>query len=210
MKTFLFDLDGTLVDSLADLTSAINRLRGELDLAPIDLPTVKGYVGDGARMLVRRALPEPLFCPERLQHFLTYYGQVLLEQTRPYVGIPELLDHLKGFPMAVVTNKPLAMTEEILKGLGLRHYFGSVVGGDSCSEKKPHPAPVLKALEELRADAHGAVMTGDHHTDLLAGRAAGTRTCFCAWGFGRHDGNPYDFFAEQPGDLFRLFPGEGT
>ncbi len=108
---------------------------------------------------------------------------------------------------AVVTNKPLAVTERLLDGLGLCGRFGSVVGGDSCAEKKPHPAPLFRALTELAADPAASVMIGDHHTDLRAGRAAGLRTCFCRWGFGHDDGVPSDFLAESPKDLLRHFPG---
>lgn len=207
LRTYLFDLDGTLVDSLQDLTTAINELRTDLDLAPLTLATVRGYVGDGATMLVKRALPAGTYTDNLLQDFLDRYRRHLLDHTRPYAGIPAFLDSLQGAPMGVVTNKPLDMAEEVLRGLGLRPYFGTVIGGDSCAEKKPHPAPVRQALAELGSEAATAVMIGDHRTDLIAGRSAGTRTCFCAWGFGFHDDNPYDFLAATPIELLRLFPG---
>lgn len=207
LTTYLFDLDGTLVDSLQDLTTAINGLRGELDLAPLSLATVKSYVGDGATMLVQRALPEGAFTDDLLQDFLDRYRRHLLDHTRPYAGIPAFLDSLQGTPMGVVTNKPLDMAEEVLRGLNLRPYFGTVIGGDSCTQKKPHPAPVRQALAELGSSPASAVMIGDHRTDLIAGQSAGARTCFCSWGFGITDGNPFDFIARTPADLARLFPG---
>jgi phosphoglycolate phosphatase len=206
-STFLFDLDGTLVDSVADLATAVNLLRGELALPPLDHATVRGFVGDGATALVTRALPAGSFAPVLLQRFLEHYGAHLLDTTRPYPGILDFLAAQCRRPLAVVTNKPLALTNQMLQGLGLDAYFPVVVGGDSCTEKKPSPLPVQLALGELGAAAEEAVLIGDHHTDLRAGRAAGVRTCFCAWGLGETGGTAHEYFAETPADLLRLFPG---
>jgi phosphoglycolate phosphatase len=208
LDTFLLDLDGTLVDSVADLATAVNLLRADLDLPPLDTPTVRGYVGDGAGMLVRRALPQGAFTPTLLQQFLIYYEAHLLEQTFIYPGIMEFLESHRHKKMAVVTNKPHRHSLALLRGLGLLPYFGSVIGGDSCTDKKPHPAQLHLALAELESTSQKAVMIGDHHTDLRAGVAAGVKTCFCSWGLGGHDGLPYDYLAETPHDLCRLFPGE--
>ncbi len=109
--------------------------------------------------------------------------------------------------MAIVTNKPYQLTINLLEGLNLIKNFKIIVGGDSYAEKKPHPLPVIKALEGLGADPKQAVMIGDHHTDLYAGREAGTATCFCAYGMGNTDGLTTDFYAEQSTDLLQLFPG---
>jgi len=208
IDTFLFDLDGTLVDSVADLATAVNLLRAELALSPLDLATVRTFVGDGATALVQRSLPAGLFSAERLQRFLALYGEHLLESTLPYPGIVEFLRAQRGARMAVVTNKPHRLTLPLLAGLGLAGYFPVVIGGDSCREKKPHPEPVVQALRELGAPAASAVMIGDHRTDLAAGRAAGIRTCFCAWGIGHDGGLPADFRAAEPAELLRLFPAE--
>jgi phosphoglycolate phosphatase len=205
--TYLFDLDGTLVDSVADLATAVNLLRGELNLAPLDLATVRSYVGDGATALVTRALPADTFTPALLQRFLDHYGAHLLDTTRPYPGISDFLAAQRRRPLAVVTNKPLALTHQLLYGLGLDAFFPVVIGGDSCAEKKPSPLPVRLALAGLGAAAADAVLIGDHHTDLRSGRAAGVRTCFCAWGLGETGGTTPDYFAATPEDLLRLFPG---
>jgi phosphoglycolate phosphatase len=207
-ETFLFDLDGTLIDSVADLATAVNLLRGELDLPPLDHPTVRSFVGDGATLLVRRALPEGWFSPAQLQRFLVLYAAHLQEQTVVYPGIRDFLERLEGQRLAVVTNKPLDLSLRLLDGLGLRRHFPVVLGGESCAAKKPDPLPVLEALRRLGATPQGAVMIGDHHTDLRAGRAAGVATCFCAWGIGEDGGEPCDFRAERPADLARLLlPG---
>jgi phosphoglycolate phosphatase len=206
--TFLFDLDGTLVDSVADLATAINLLRAELSLPPLDIPTVRGYVGDGATFLVKRSLPEGLFSEERLQRFLVHYGEHLLESTVLYPGIRPFLDERKnsGMKMAVVTNKPHRLSLLLLEGLALSGYFPVVIGGDSLPQKKPDPRPVWRAMEELAAAPQTTILIGDHHTDLAAGRAAGIRTCFCAWGIGQDGGLQHDFRAATPFELPTLFP----
>jgi phosphoglycolate phosphatase len=206
--TFLFDLDGTLVDSVADLATALNGLRGELSLPPLDLETIVGYIGDGATMLVKRSLPQEVFSPQRLQRFLSLYRNHLVDQTRIYPGMGEFLVSHQMDKMAVVTNKPFDLTLALLNELGLIAFFQTIICGDSGLPKKPDPAPVLQALRELQADPERAVLIGDHHTDLQAGRAAGVRTCFCAFGFGNDGGVDYDFLAETPEDLLRLFPAE--
>ncbi len=206
--TYLFDLDGTLIDSVADLATGINLLRGELDLPPLELSTVRRFVGDGATLLVQRSLPQGEFSLRRLQRFLELYSEHLQERTVVYPGIREFLASLAGRNLAVVTNKPLDFSLRLLDGLGLREYFPVVLGGESCAAKKPDPQPVLEALRRLGAPTAGAVMIGDHHTDLRAGRAAGVATCFCAWGIGEDGGEPCDFRAETPADLPRLLgPG---
>ncbi|WP_432821858.1 HAD-IA family hydrolase [Trichloromonas sp.] len=207
IDTFLFDLDGTLVDSVLDLATGINLLRGELDLSPLPIAKVRTCVGDGATQLVKRALSEVPFSDALLQRFLTLYGEHLLDATVVYPGIVDFLDAHRHQRLGVVTNKPHAYTLPLLDGLGLASYFEVVIGGDSCSEKKPHPAPIRHALQQLGKSAKSAVMIGDHHTDLQAGAAAGTRTCFCAWGIGHHGDAPYDDLAAAPQDLLHLYPG---
>lgn len=208
IDTFLFDLDGTLLDSMADIAMGVNLVRAELDLPPLPASMVRTYVGDGSSLLMQRSLPEGFYSEERLQRFLTLYGEHMLEQTRVYPGIREFLELHQGKRMGVVTNKHHALTVRLLEEFGISFCFQAVVGGDSAPEKKPHPGPVLAALAALEATPASAVLIGDHHTDLRAGRAAGIRTCFCAWGIGEDDGLPYDFLAETPFDLQRLFPGE--
>jgi len=180
----LFDLDGTLIDSAADLTTALNCLRKDFCLPPLPVAEVTGMVGDGAGKLVQRALPQDCQPSDSVSRFLAYYRQHLCEQTVPYPGIAGLLREFADYPKGVVTNKPIALTRELLDRLGLAPAFLCIIGGDSCVEKKPHPLPVLRALEFLNASAERTLMIGDHHTDLYAGRDAGCRTCFCSWGLG--------------------------
>ncbi len=203
----LFDLDGTLVDSLPDLAGSINRLRAELNLPPLSRQQVAVMVGDGATMLVKRALGPQLFQPQYLHRFMRIYAAHLTDETRCYPGIEALLSGHDPKRMAVVTNKPYQLSVHLLEALDLLRFFKIVIGGDSLPEKKPHPLPVEKALAGLGARPEQAVMIGDHHTDIVAGQAAGTAVCFCAYGMGHNNGLKTTYCVNHPQELQELFPG---
>ncbi len=206
-RYLVFDLDGTLVDSVPDLTISLNLLREELGCSPVSEQQVATMVGDGVTVLVKRVLGDELFQTEHVTRFMQIYDDHILDNTRCYPGSEELFSYHATEQMAIVTNKPYLLTVKLLEGLNLTRYFKKVIGGDSYAEKKPHPLPVLTALEALNADPQQTVMIGDHHTDLRSGLGAGTMTCFCAYGMGHADGLLPDFKAEQSTDLLQLFPG---
>ncbi|MDW8216100.1 MAG: HAD-IA family hydrolase [Acidobacteriota bacterium] len=192
VRALLFDLDGTLVDSRRDLATALDLTLSELGLPSLGVEVVTRFVGDGARRLVERGLtaacPDKFFSEdfvtEALERFKAHYAQCLLATTQPYPNVVAVLEHFAALPKAVVTNKPVAFSEAILQGLGLRAYFVGVIGGDTLPERKPHPAPVLAGLVACGvADPSAAVMIGDSPNDIRAGRAAGTRTCGVTYGF---------------------------
>lgn len=203
----LFDLDGTLVDSIPDLTLSVNLLREELKLAPLQHQQVHAMVGDGASVLVKKALGDDLYEKQHLMRFMEIYDQHLLDNTLCYPGIKDLLASHPAEKMAVVTNKPYALTIKLLEGLNIKDSFKAIIGGDSLEHKKPHPLPVQTALAQLNTTPEQAVMIGDHHTDINSGRAAGTAICFCGYGIGHNDNLEYDFYAHQATDLLTLFPG---
>jgi phosphoglycolate phosphatase len=186
--TILFDLDGTLVDSAPDLRAALNRLMAARGLSPFALPEVVAMVGDGAKVLVERALSargRP-FDAAALDAFLVDYTLNAAVETRPYDGIPEVLDGLAaaGWRLAVCTNKPEAAARELLEALGLMPRFAALGGGDSFPMRKPDPGHLLGTLR-LAGDAGGrAVMIGDHHNDIAAARGAGVPAIFAGWGYG--------------------------
>jgi len=206
INSFLFDLDGTLVDSIPDLAKSINLLRGELGLPPVTSDQVRSYVGDGVGLLLQRALPEQLFSQDRRKRFMEIYTDHLTDETLVYPGIVAFLEMHRNQPMAVVTNKPQMLAEIIVERLGLARFFQDVIGAELALERKPHPDMVNHALKRLGSRPERTVLLGDHHVDLRAAHAAGVKSCFCAWGLGHDDGLRADFQAETAADLPRLFP----
>jgi len=210
INAFLFDLDGTLVDSIPDLTRAVNLLREELGLPVVTREEVRSYVGDGVGLLVQRALPENLFSPALRQRYMEIYAEHLTDETMIYPGIKTFLDMHRGKPMAVVTNKPQALAEIIVERLGLAPFFHSVIGAEQALQKKPQPDMVYHALALLGSSPQQTVLLGDHHVDLRAAHSAGIKACFCAWGLGHDDGLRADFRAATVADLTRLFPKDAS
>lgn len=187
VSLIVFDLDGTLVDSRRDLAAAANALLRACGAPALDEEAVGRMVGDGAAMLVKRAfdaagVPQP---PDALARFLVLYGERLLDTTRPYEGVPELLAALGGrMPMAVLTNKPRAMAETMLAGLGLRDFFGDVFGGDGPYPRKPDAQGLQALTQAAGADPGAAVLVGDSPVDLRTARSARTLICLARYGFG--------------------------
>ena len=182
----VFDLDGTLIDSAHDLGEAASELVQSYGAAPIDVSQVVEMVGEGAAMLVRRALEKSSLdpaTPGALARFLEMYDRRLLDHTLAYPGMRESLSlAVQRGRLAVLTNKPLAPSVRILEALGLRGFFSQIVGGDSPYPRKPDPT----ALLALIADAAGqpSIMIGDSPADSKTAEAAGCAFAFARYGFG--------------------------
>lgn len=182
----VFDLDGTLVDSLEDLHASVDHALGALGLPRRTLEEVRGYVGEGARVLLERAVaPEAHLVDEALSLWRPHYEAHLLDRTRPYPGIPEVLAGASR-RLAVLTNKPGPMARRILDGLGLLPRFFEVVGGDE-APRKPDPAGLLGIVARAGAAARDAVLVGDSLVDAETARAAGVPFVAVAWGLGARD-----------------------
>jgi phosphoglycolate phosphatase len=187
VRLLVFDLDGTLVDSKRDLALSVNAMRKEMGLAPLALELVSSYVGHGVTLLVRRSLGSQATdenVEKGLAFFLDYYRQHMLDNTTPYPGVSEALEKLKGRKMAVLTNKPVNFSREMISRLGFAPYFSYVYGGNSFPQKKPDPAGLHKLMEDLQVSARETVMVGDSDTDILTGKNAGVLTCGVTYGFG--------------------------
>ena len=216
----VFDLDGTLIDSRRDITTAINRMREGYGLPPLALEQVVRMVGEGARVLIERAvggeLPAAEIAPA-LKTYLAYYDEILLDTTRAYPGVPEMLSALaEAFPLALLSNKGEAPSRRILDGLGLAPFFRVVLGGDSLPSRKPDPAGLRLAAERLGVVPEELVLIGDTWVDAETARNAGSRFGLVLWGFPRPpavDGLAADFRAEVPAEvsaaLLRGAAGEG-
>ena len=192
-ELILFDFDGTLIDSAPDLALAINHMLQTLGCDPFEESRVRGWVGNGARTLVERALrasfgeeaPLPVSLDEALETFMAFYAENLAVKTVTYPDVPEVLTQLsaEGFRMAIVTNKPHAFVEPILQSLGMDDLFELTVGGDSLPHKKPHPAPLLHACETLGIAPEKCVMVGDSKNDILAAKAAAMHCIGLGYGY---------------------------
>ena len=191
LRAVLFDLDGTLIDSLPDIAAAVNRLLGATDRPPLSDAEIRMMIGDGASTLVERVfaarggLPGPV--APLLARFLAEYEPRAAEATRPFPGVAKTLTTLKasGLALGVCTNKPSGATTEVLTALGLAGFFAAVIGGDETPALKPDPRHVLAVLERLGVTADRAVLVGDSINDIKAARAAGLPTVAVSFGYTR-------------------------
>ena len=197
VRAVLFDLDGTLLDSIPDLSEACHRMMVELGRAPHSIDTIRTFVGKGMLNLVRRCLAESgsaeaAEVDAAVDVFRRHYAVVNGERTVIYPGVVEALAAFEaaGVPMACVTNKPAAFTAPLLERMGIAGFFGATVSGDTLPDKKPHPAPLLHACERLGVAVGEALMVGDSANDAEAARAAGMPVLLVTYGYS--EGVPVD------------------
>jgi phosphoglycolate phosphatase len=213
-RLIVFDLDGTLIDSRRDIADAANELLVSCGAPPIPETHIGRMVGDGAVRLVARAfkasgVERP---PDALERYLALYDKRLLNHTRPYSGIPAVLEALgQHAALAVLTNKPIAPTRRILAGLDLARYFPAeaVLGGDGPLPRKPDPAALRHLIASVGATADSTVMVGDSAIDWQTARAAPARVCLARYGFGfdsvpLHELVPGDRVIDSPAELLSL------
>jgi phosphoglycolate phosphatase len=215
VQAVLFDLDGTLLDTVADICSALNRALAEQSLPALPQSVVRALIGRGVRALVQRAAARLAAAGEAadavrlLERFNFHYARLSERgesQTRVYPGVAAGLGglHALGLPLAVVTNKPKQAAVELLARLGLGRWIAVVVGGDSGLPRKPQPQPLLSACEELQVPPARALMVGDSLTDVLAARAAGLAVVCVPYGYNEGADPralPCDAFVESVADL---------
>ena len=194
INTFLFDLDGTLVDSVPDLATALNLMLNDYQLPTFGEETIRHWVGNGARALVERGLNgsidiqsgyESSETDKALEKFLHYYRTLKTKSTVLYEGVHSTLTQLhdKGYSLALVTNKPSEFIPPILSSFSLSSLFSITVGGDTLSEKKPSPMPLLHVCEQLGVLPSQCVMVGDSKNDILAAKAANMKSVGLTYGY---------------------------
>jgi phosphoglycolate phosphatase len=183
IDTIVFDLDGTLVDSSADIAAALNRTLAGLGRAPLSLDQVRGLIGTGSHALLRGALGSDVLAGDAYPDYIAFYAAHVCEGSMPYPGAAETLDALAaaGFKLALCTNKPERLTHALLDALGWEGRFAAIVGGDSLSQRKPDPAPLREAV--ARAGGGRALLVGDSITDAATARAAGVPFVAVSYGF---------------------------
>jgi len=216
IRLLVFDLDGTLIDSRLDLIHSINAMLRHVGRPELPGEVIATYVGDGAPMLVRRALGDPedeQFFRSALEYFLGYYRIHKLDHTILYQGITETLSKIANADngakrlMAVLSNKPVNPSRDIVQALGLGEFFVSVYGGNSFPTKKPDPLGAQTILRETAVPAAEALMVGDSGIDVVTGQNAGMWTCGVTYGFAPHtlEDVPPDVIVEKPGELAEMF-----
>lgn len=203
---FIFDMDGTLVDSFDDLTTAINVVRGEFGLSALARDFVVEHVGHGVRHMVLNTIPliGDVTLDDLVLKFRGVYSVGCLGQTRPYAGVPEALKQLsRRFPLAVLSNKPETETRGIVEGLGLTPFFVAVYGGDSFSTRKPDPQGLLKLIDMMGIEPSHTAMVGDSDVDIATGKAAGVKTILVRTGLYRAVVLQPDLVIDDIGELSR-------
>jgi phosphoglycolate phosphatase len=217
IQLVIFDLDGTLIDSERDLAAAVNAMLLNYGRKELPLQVIGTYIGDGAPMLIRRALGDPAdreFLQEALNYFLAYYREHKLDSTYAYDGIKEALQRIKAADgaarkLAVLTNKPVRVSHDILVGLGLAGYFFQVYGGNSFETKKPDPLGANTLRREAGAAPEETVMVGDSQVDILTARNAGLWSVGVTYGFAPQTLEQVvpDVLVDTPAELGQVLTG---
>ena len=212
IKLLLWDLDGTLVDSELDLAHSINAMLRHLQRPELPIEVVASYIGDGAPMLVRRALGDPqdeAFVQSALEYFMTYYREHKLDNTFVYAGVLETLAAIRErskMKMAVLTNKPIGPSRGICEGLNLSEFMTNIYGGNSFPTKKPDPHGARVLLQEHEAAPDEAVMIGDSQNDVLTANNAGMFSVGVTYGLAPESLkiHPPDVLIDHPAELLEV------
>jgi phosphoglycolate phosphatase len=217
IKLVIFDLDGTLIDSRLDLVHSVNAALRHIGRPELPDDVIASYVGDGAPILIQRALGgeavDEAIVRQGLQFFLSYYREHKLDHTTVYAGVKQALTTVQlasnGRPrkLAVLSNKPVVPSRAIVEALGLGPFFTQIYGGNSFATKKPDPEGARKLLEENGARPEEAVIVGDSHVDVETGRNAGLWTVGVSYGFAPHtlQASPPDVLVDAPHELAQVF-----
>lgn len=210
LKLLIFDLDGTLADTSADIANAVNYAIEPLGKSSYSVEEIKAMVGSGITKLIRSLIPSEASIPEEniVKRFLDYYSEHLLDNTKAYSYVKETLSNLgDGYKKAVISNKREGFSREILEGIGILQFFDIVLGSDSVREQKPSPVPLLEVMKRFGVAKDEAVMIGDSSYDIQAARAAGVKVVAVTYGFrSRETLKDADYIIDRFDELLNILP----
>ena len=212
MTLFVFDLDGTLIDSKRDIILSVNRAFLQLGFHSMPENRIGDEIGRGSEYLFTRLLGTETAretINDLVSCFKEIYGRHLLDHTQIYPGVINALSYYSAFPKVIVTNKNQSFADQIVDATGLRKHFDGVFGSEAFTTQKPDPGPILEVCKRWNVHPSDAVIIGDSQFDIVAGRAAGSRTVGALYGFSRPESfkiNPPDFEIDSADQLVGLFP----
>ena len=212
ISLLIFDLDGTLVDTLDDIAASVNHTLARLGRNPIGRDEVRQYVGDGIEALMARSLGGMTDClPEAVTLYKEHHRRNLVVRSTVYPAVKETLEHFRALPLAVISNKTTEFVVPLIERLGIARYFKMVIGADCGLPLKPAPDAVRHLMAEFRAPKERTAIVGDGTTDVRAGKAAGVITCSVTYGFRSEEelrkGGP-DYVIHSLSELKTLFTPE--
>jgi phosphoglycolate phosphatase len=214
-RLVVFDLDGTLVNTLTDITIAVNRMLRDLSLPPRPKTEVRRLIGHGVEELIGRIVgtEKGHLLDRALDLFLDYRAQAGARHCRLYPGVRETLQSLRDLKLAVVSNGRKMLVDLVLETAGIADYFQAALGGDSVRRRKPSPCPLLQLTKELGVTAPSALMVGDMIVDIQTGKAAGITTCAVTYGFGEREdlrAAGADYLIDGIAELLPIVHGSGS
>ncbi len=213
----VFDLDGTLFDTLPDIYGALEFVLKKNGMKVPSENIAASFMGDGLKTFLGKAaaLSGAKECPQPLlDDYFSYYGAHCTDKTRPYGGIEDLLEGLllKGVTMGVASNKSEIFVRKIINHFGFDKFFAKISGGDTFSEKKPSPEPVIETIKSITPyyNPESCIMIGDSENDVASGGAAGIKTCWCRYGYGSGILSKADFTASSPFEIYDYIINNGN
>ncbi|PLX69750.1 MAG: phosphoglycolate phosphatase [Denitrovibrio sp.] len=206
MRLAIFDMDGTIIDTIGDIHSCLNKTMMVYNLPISTLENTKENVGNGMRQLVINTAGENNFIDQMETHFRAIYKQHMMDTTDIMPGFRDVLDYLEksDITAVILSNKIRQISDDMMKSFGIEKYFHEWYGGDSFNVKKPSSVGVKSIIKNLGATPSKTIMIGDSYSDILAGQGAGAKTCFCSYGYGNLKNTNADYIVDSPAELINI------